>query len=131
MFVAVFVLAPLVFALYISFTNWPLIGPYRSSACRTTSRAVPGPDVRARHRYTLLYTAIVTVPILALGYFLAVLVRARRRGSTLLRTVFFLPYVVGLTTLSFMLVLEAQPNSGAVNMVLRGSGSPTAAPPGS
>ena len=28
-FVAVFVLAPLVFALYISFTNWPLIGPYR------------------------------------------------------------------------------------------------------
>jgi multiple sugar transport system permease protein len=61
----------------------------------------------------------VTVPILALGYFLAVLVRARRRGSTLLRTIFFLPYVVGLTTLSFMLVLEAQPNSGAVNLVLK------------
>ena len=60
--------------------------------------------------------------LLALGYFLAVLVRARRRGSTLLRTVFFLPYVVGLTTLSFALVLEAQPNSGAVNVVLRALG---------
>jgi multiple sugar transport system permease protein len=69
--------------------------------------------------FTLLYTAIVTVPILALGYFLAVLVRSKRRGATLLRTIFFLPYVVGLTTLSFMLVLEAQPNSGLVNVLLK------------
>nr|WP_269449738.1 sugar ABC transporter permease [Auraticoccus cholistanensis] len=53
-----------------------------------------------------------------MGYFMAVLVRARRRGVTALRTILFLPYVVGLSTLSFMLVLEAQPGSGAVNLVL-------------
>ena len=29
LFVVVFVLAPLVFAVYISLTNWPLIGPYK------------------------------------------------------------------------------------------------------
>jgi multiple sugar transport system permease protein len=72
--------------------------------------------------YTLIYTAIVTVPILVLGYALAVLVRAKRRGATLLRTVFFLPYVVGLTTISFLMLLEAQPESGAVNVVLRSLG---------
>ncbi|MBF4585377.1 carbohydrate ABC transporter membrane protein 1 (CUT1 family) [Curtobacterium sp. PhB137] len=118
-FVAVFVLAPLVFALYISFTNWPLIGPYRFIGLQNYLTLFQDPTFVHAIGYTLLYTAIVTVPILVLGYFLAVLIRARRRGSTLLRTVFFLPYVVGLTTLSFMLVLEAQPNSGAVNMVLR------------
>ncbi|WP_022907730.1 carbohydrate ABC transporter permease, partial [Curtobacterium sp. B18] len=119
LFVAVFVLAPLVFALYISFTNWPLIGPYRFIGLQNYLTLFQDPTFVHAIGYTLLYTAIVTVPILALGYFLAVLIRARRRGSTFLRTVFFLPYVVGLTTLSFMLVLEAQPNSGAVNMVLR------------
>jgi multiple sugar transport system permease protein len=121
-FVAVFVLAPLVFALYISFTNWPLIGPYRFIGLQNYVTLFQDPVFVHAIGYTLLYTAIVTVPILALGYFLAVLVRARRRGSTLLRTVFFLPYVVGLTTLSFALVLEAQPNSGAVNVVLRALG---------
>jgi multiple sugar transport system permease protein len=33
--------------------------------------------------------------------------------------VFFLPFVVGLSTLSFVTVLEAQPDSGAVNIILR------------
>src|SRR5699024_7376583 len=61
-------------------------------------------------------------PILLFGYGLAVLVRPNRRGSTLLRTLFVLPFVIGLTTLSYMLVLEAQPNSGAINRVLAGLG---------
>jgi multiple sugar transport system permease protein len=61
----------------------------------------------------------VTGPILVLGYALAVLVRRKRRGSTVLRTVFFLPFVVGLSTLSFVTVLEAQPQSGVINIVLK------------
>jgi multiple sugar transport system permease protein len=72
--------------------------------------------------YTLVYTAIVTVPILLVGYAMAVVVRARRRGATLLRTIFFLPYVIGLSTLSFITVLEAQPDSGAINVVLKALG---------
>jgi multiple sugar transport system permease protein len=50
---------------------------------------------------------------------MAVVVRANRRGSGFLRTIFFLPYVIGLSTLSFMMVLEAQPGSGAVNLLLK------------
>lgn len=119
LFVTVFVLVPLLFALYISFTNWPLIGGYRFIGLQNYLSLFQDPAFVGAIGYTLLYTAIVTIPILLLGYFLAVLVRARRRGAALLRTIFFLPYVVGLTTLSFMLVLEAQPNSGAVNLVLK------------
>lgn len=119
LFVSVFVLAPLVFAVYISLTNWPLIGEYRFVGLQNYLTLFSDPAFVESIGYTLLYTAIVTLPILALGYGLAVIVRARRRGSTVLRTIFFLPYVVGLTTLSFMLVLEAQPSSGLINIVLR------------
>lgn len=120
--VAFFALIPLLLAVYISFTNWPLIGEYRFVGLDNYIQAVQDPGMWKALRYTLIYTGIVTGPILLLGYGLAVLVRANRRGSTVLRTIFFLPYVIGLTTLSYMLVLEAQPDSGALNRILAGLG---------
>ena len=119
LFVGMFVLVPLVFAIYISLTNWPLIGSYHFIGL--DNYAAIGHDAAFWRAvlYTLLYTAIVTLPILVVGYLMAVLVRANRRGSTLLRTIFFLPYVIGLSTLSFITVLEAQPDSGGINILLK------------
>jgi multiple sugar transport system permease protein len=122
LFVAVFVLAPLVFAIYISLTNWPLIGDYHFIGLDNYAAIGRDASFWQAVLYTLLYTAIVTVPILVVGYLMAVLVRANRRGSTLLRTVFFLPYVIGLSTLSFITVLEAQPDSGGINVLLKALG---------
>ena len=122
LFVTVFVLVPLVFAVYISMTNWPLIGDYRFVGLDNYAAIAQDSAFWRSVGYTLLYTAIVTLPILVVGYLMAVVVRANRRGSTLLRTIFFLPYVIGLSTLSFLMVLEAQPDSGAVNMVLKALG---------
>jgi multiple sugar transport system permease protein len=118
-FVSVFVLAPLVVAVYISMTNFPLIGDYRFIGLENYAQAFTDPAFGRSILYTLLYTAIVTLPILLLGYTLAVLVRSNRRGAKVLRTVFFIPYVIGLTTLSFLMVLEAQPDSGMVNLILK------------
>lgn len=117
-FVAVFALAPLGVAIYISLTNFPLIGDYSFIGLQNYADVLTDPGFGWSILYTLIYTGIVTGPILILGYLLAVMVRANRRGAKVLRTVFFLPYVVGLATLSFLMVLEAQPDSGAVNIVL-------------
>ncbi|GAB6937141.1 carbohydrate ABC transporter permease [Isoptericola variabilis] len=121
-FVVVFVLVPLVSAVGISFTNLPLIGSWRFVGLENYASVLTDPTFWRAVGYTLLYTAIVTLPILALGYALAVVVRSNRRGATVLRTIFFVPYVIGLTTLSFLMLLEAQPNSGMVNVVLRALG---------
>ncbi|MCK9796162.1 sugar ABC transporter permease [Isoptericola sp. 4D.3] len=121
-FVVVFVLVPLVSAVGISFTNLPLIGSWRFIGLENYASVLTDPAFWRAVGYTLLYTAIVTLPILALGYALAVVVRSNRRGATVLRTIFFVPYVIGLTTLSFLMLLEAQPDSGMVNVVLRGLG---------
>ena len=117
--VVVFVFVPLVVAVYISLTNFPLIGAYRFIGLDNYASVLTDPTFWGALGYTLLYTAIVTLPILLLGYGLAVLVRSNRRGATLLRTIFFVPFVIGLTTLSFLMLLEAQPNSGMVNVVLK------------
>ena len=117
-FVAVFVLFPLGFAIYMSVTNWPLIGPYHFTGASNYAALAKDPGFIHSVLFTLLYTGIVTIPILVVGYGLAVLVRSNRRGSVFLRTAFFLPYVVGLPTLSYIMLLELQPNSGAVNVIL-------------
>ncbi|MCP2262713.1 carbohydrate ABC transporter permease [Promicromonospora thailandica] len=117
--VVVFVFVPLVVAVYISLTNFPLIGPYRFIGLDNYASVLTDPTFWGSLGYTLLYTAIVTLPILLLGYGLAVLVRSNRRGATLLRTIFFVPFVIGLTTLSFLTLLEAQPNSGLINVALK------------
>lgn len=118
-FVVVFVMIPLLVAIYISLTNFPLIGNYHFIGLKNYAQVFTDPAFGRALLYTLIYTAIVTGPILVVGYLLAVLVRANRRGAKLLRTIFFLPFVVGLTTLSFLTLLEAQPDSGMINVVLR------------
>ena len=118
-FVLVLVIAPLVFAVYISLTDWPLIGSVEFVGLRNYLTLDQDATFVGSTVYTLLYTAIVTGPIFLLGYALAVLVRSNRRGSVFFRTAVFLPYVIGLSTLSFITLLEVQPNTGTVNVVLR------------
>jgi multiple sugar transport system permease protein len=117
-FVTVFALFPLGFGVYISLTNWPLIGPYHFIGLANYTALVHNSVYLQSILFTLKYTAIVTIPIFVLGYALAVFVRSNRPGSTVFRTMIFLPYIVGLVTLSFMAVVELQPQSGTVNFVL-------------
>ena len=116
--VALFVLFPLGFAVYISLTNWPLIGPYHFVGGQNYSALIHDPQFIHSVVFTLLYTAIVTGPIFILGYAMAVLVRSNRAGAAFFRTAFFLPFIIGLATESFMALLELQPDSGAADYVL-------------
>jgi multiple sugar transport system permease protein len=116
--VGVFALFPLGFGVYISLTNWPLVGSYHFIGLDNYRALIHNTLFLQSIVFTLKYTAIVTLPILIVGYALALLVRANRPGATLLRTLLFLPFIVGLVTESYMAVVELQPTSGTVNFVL-------------
>lgn len=112
-------IVPLVGAVYISLTDWPLFGDVTFVGFRNYIELATDPLFLSSVGFTTLYTAIVTLPILLLGYGLAAFVRSNRRGAVFFRTMFFLPYVVGLTTLSFILLVELYPTSGLVNVALK------------
>jgi multiple sugar transport system permease protein len=116
--VGVFILYPLAYGVYISFTNWPLVGPYHYVGLANYRSILHNTTFTDSIWFTLKYTAIVTPPILVVGYALAVFVRSNRFGSTFFRTCFFLPFIIGLTTLSFLLEVELQPGFGTVNVIL-------------
>lgn len=117
-FVGVFILYPLAFGAYVSFTNYPLVGPYHFVGLTNYRSLVHDSNFVHSILFTLEYTAIVTGPILVVGYLLAVFTRSNRRGATLFRTCFFLPFIVGVTTLSFLFEVELQPGFGMVNVLL-------------
>ena len=104
--VSTFVLFPLGFAVYVSLTDWPLIGPYHFTGLTNYRNLFQDPVFIHTVIFTVTYTAIVTGPIFVLGYGLAVLVRRNRFGSKVFRTMFFLPFVVGLTTVSYLFTIE-------------------------
>jgi multiple sugar transport system permease protein len=122
LFVTAFALFPLGFGVYISLTDWPLIGPYHFIGLANYGSLLHNSVFLQSIVFTLKYTAIVTVPIFVVGYALAVFVRSNRRGSTLFRTMIFLPYIVGLVAESYMAVVELQPNSGSANFLLAKTG---------
>ncbi len=117
-FVSFFALFPLGFGVYISLTDWPLVGAYHFIGLANYGSLIHNSEFVASIVFTLKYTAIVTVPIFVVGYALAVFVRSNRPGSTVFRTMIFLPYIVGLVAESYMAVVELQPTSGTANFVL-------------
>jgi multiple sugar transport system permease protein len=117
-FVGIFILYPLGFGAFISFTNYPLVGPYHYVGGANYDALLHNSPFIHSILFTLEYTAIVTVPILVVGYLLAVFTRSRRFGSTLFRTCFFLPFIVGISTLSFLFEVELQPGFGTINVLL-------------
>lgn len=124
------VILPLIYAVYISMTNFPLVGAYHFVGLANYAALAGNSQFLHAILLTVVYTAIVTGPIFVIGYGLAMLTRSNRRGSTVFRTLFFLPYIVGLTVESFIFYVELQPNNGAVNFALKELGLTNGPPPG-
>jgi multiple sugar transport system permease protein len=112
------VLVPIGFAIWISLNNWPLFGAIKFNGVANYVRIFTDPVFLQTVAFTLLYTVVVTPPILIFGYLMATFVRGNRPGTRIFRTLFFLPTVVGLTTLSFLFYVELRPGYGLVNVIL-------------
>lgn len=113
-------LAPLLFALAVSFTNydgassiWRVIG-FRNYVEIFTS------DPRAWDSMlrTVVYMSVVVPLSVALGLWLALLVNRRIRARGLVRAIFFLPSVVPVVAVAIMWRLIFARDSGLVNALI-------------
>lgn len=100
--VTVFFVVPLGMTFWMSLHNWPLMGGHRFIGLDNYI-AVAG-DTRFWNalRFTLYYTAIVTVAIFAVAFPLALFVERPGRMVGFYRTAFFLPVVVGFASASLL-----------------------------
>lgn len=120
--VAIFFLIPLGFAFWMSLTKWNIAG-FQEFVGFENYEAIPG-DKKfvAAAIFTTFYTVIVTAITFVLGFGLALLVRRELRRFVALRTMFYLPVVIGVAVGSFIFLWLFNDQVGAVNGVLRALG---------
>nr|WP_281386566.1 sugar ABC transporter permease [Jiangella mangrovi] len=85
-----------------SVSDWPLLGEPSFTGLENYRGIADNDLVGQALGFTAKYAAVILVVLLAVALGLAMLVRRPRRGVGLLRTAFFLPAAVGLTSAALL-----------------------------
>lgn len=117
--VIVFFVVPLIFTVWMSLHNWPLIGQPSWIGLGNYTRMFSDARFFSALGFTAYYTVIATIAIFALAFPLALFVERQRTGVGFYRTVFFMPVVVGLATASLLWVWLANVDAGVFSSILR------------
>jgi multiple sugar transport system permease protein len=110
--ITVFFLVPLGLTFYMSLNDWSLLGAHSWTGLDNYTKAFDDSAFRSAFGFTLLYTALVTPVLFALGLGLALLVRRPRRGARFFQSVYFLPVVIGFASGSFLFLYLGQSGIG-------------------
>ena len=116
--VLILFLIPLGILIYMSFTDYPLLGaPTLNGVDNYT--AIPQDDMfLGAIKFTLVYTAVTTVVIFLVSFVLVAISNSARRFSKFYRTAYFLPYVVGTAAASLMWFINFDQVVGIYNELL-------------
>jgi multiple sugar transport system permease protein len=112
-FVACLFVIPLIVVLQMSASDWPLLGGNRGlNFPKNFSDAAMHRLFWDSVRFTLIYTVITTVILIALGLGLALLVQESTRWKGFLRTAFLIPSALGLASASLLFYVLYSPIAG-------------------
>ncbi|MGP3968224.1 carbohydrate ABC transporter permease [Streptomyces sp. 6N223] len=120
--VAVLFLAPLALLVYMSFTDWPLLGSPQVNGVENYTDIAADDVFLGAIGFTLLYTVLTTALLAAATAVLVTISNSQRRGSRIYRTAFFLPYVVGMAAASLLWFVNYNDQVGVYNMILEAVG---------
>lgn len=121
-----FVLGPLIAALYISFTKYDILTPPEFVGLDNYTRMFSDDRLIKSYSNTLVYVVAAVVLINAIGLGLAVLVNQRlpRVVKYILRSAFFFPSLVALVYVSVIWQALFQKDTGIINYYLTSVGGP-------
>ena len=117
-----FFVVPLVQVAWMSFFDWPLLGKPEWIGVENYLAMFGNPLFAYSLGFSALYTAIMVPLLLVLGLGLASLLRQKRAGVGLFRTVYFAPVVVGAAATAYLWIYLANPRVGLFNKVLQDVG---------
>jgi multiple sugar transport system permease protein len=120
--VIVFFVVPVIFTLWMSLHNWPLMGTHRWIGFNNYFRMANDARFMSALRFTAWYTIVVTIAIFAVAFPLAVFVEKQRRFVGAYRTIIFLPVVIGLATASLLWAWLANVDGGFIAPALKALG---------
>jgi multiple sugar transport system permease protein len=116
--VTIVFLVPLGVLLFMSFTDWPLLGGPTLNGAENYAAIGENELFLGAIGFTLIYTVLTTIVIFGVSFLLVAVSNARRRGARFYRTAFFLPYVVGTASAALIWFASVNDQNGIANDVL-------------
>ncbi|MGI9005132.1 MAG: carbohydrate ABC transporter permease [Streptosporangiaceae bacterium] len=113
-----FTMAPLVFGVFVSFTNWSIIGAPQWTGLHNYAQALGNPLVRQAFVTTAKYVVVVVPVVTVLGFTFAVYVNQRWLGHTFARIAFYASNVVSAPVIGLVWVWLLDAQFGLVNSYL-------------
>jgi multiple sugar transport system permease protein len=118
LFMLTFFIFPLLMTVWMSLHNWPLLGKPKFIGIDNYITMAQDGQFWSSLLFTTEYTLLVTIPIFALAFVLALLVNLPLRGVGIFRTAYFVPVVIGLGTSSLLWVWLLNDRVGIFNQIL-------------
>jgi multiple sugar transport system permease protein len=120
LFVILLFLVPIILVFQMSASDWPLFtGRQGTNLPDNFAEAIDNRFFWPSIVFTLKYTVITTVILIALGLGLALLVQESTRWKGLLRTVILVPSALGLASASLLFYALYSPQSGPISPALQ------------
>ncbi|MFI1911780.1 carbohydrate ABC transporter permease [Nocardia sp. NPDC020380] len=121
--VAVFMLFPLGFSLYLSFHSWDLFSPPRFVGVQNYRRLVADdPLFYIALRNSAVFTVLTLVPTVVISLLVAGLLNRKLAGMAVFRVVVFLPLVASTVAMAVVFRFLLAGDDGLVNVVLGWAG---------
>ncbi|MFF2909290.1 carbohydrate ABC transporter permease [Paenibacillus sp. NPDC057934] len=115
----VFWLAPLLYVLYLSFTEWDFMSPEKTFVgLDNYINLVSNPAFYQALRVTVLFCAGTVLPVIAIGLGLALLMNKKLKGSAIYQVLLFSPWVTPTVAVSIVWSWIYEPEIGLANTVL-------------
>ncbi|WP_051715437.1 carbohydrate ABC transporter permease [Nocardia rhamnosiphila] len=121
--VAVFLVFPLGFSLYLSFHEWDMFGPIQFTGLRNFRELLTtDPLFAIALRNTLVYTLGTLIPTVSISLVVAATLNRGVRGTGFFRTVMFLPLAISSVVMAVIWRFVFDTNNGLLNTMLGGVG---------
>ncbi|MGW5753904.1 carbohydrate ABC transporter permease [Nocardia rhamnosiphila] len=121
--VAVFLVFPLGFSLYLSFHEWDMFGPIRFTGLRNFRELLTtDPLFAIALRNTLVYTLGTLIPTVSISLVVAATLNRGVRGTGFFRTIMFLPLAISSVVMAVIWRFVFDTNNGLLNTMLGGVG---------
>ncbi|MGW5386225.1 carbohydrate ABC transporter permease [Nocardia sp. NPDC003963] len=117
--VAVFLLFPLGFSLYLSFQQWDMFGPIRFAGLANFRRLLTADPLFAiALRNTVVFTLGTLIPTVSISLVVAAALNRGVRGTGFFRTVMFLPLAISSVVMAVIWRFVFDTNNGLLNTML-------------
>jgi len=122
---AIFLLIPILFSVYLAFTNWDVISGFDNInfiGLENFTRMFKDEWFNASIKNNLVYTLVVVPVTLLLSLFIAIILNNMVYLKNVLRLAYFIPYVSNTVAVSILWMAMFDPSQGPVNQLLTAFG---------